>query len=57
MMTVTVYSTGTACVRCTMTVRALTAAGVPHVEVDVRTSPAASAFTVIVQRTHAVPVL
>ena len=41
MMAVTVYSTGSACVRCTMTVKVLAAAGIPHVEVDIRTSPAA----------------
>ena len=41
MMTVTVYSTGAACMRCALTVQALAAAGVPHIEVDVRASPAA----------------
>nr|WP_102510750.1 glutaredoxin family protein [Sanguibacter massiliensis] len=40
-MAVTVYSTGAGCMRCVMTIKALVEAGIPHVEVDVRESPAA----------------
>lgn len=36
MLTVTVYSTGPSCMRCTLTKKALAKEGVPFVEVDVR---------------------
>lgn len=44
MLTVTVYSTGPSCVRCTMTKQALRKHGVDSVEVDIRTSDAAREY-------------
>lgn len=44
MLTVTVYSTGPSCMRCTMTKKELDKAGVPFVEVDVRENPNARAY-------------
>lgn len=44
MLTVTVYSTGPSCMRCTMTKKALTNEGVPFVEVDLRESPEARTY-------------
>lgn len=44
MMTVTVYSTGPSCARCTMTKSALTKRGVPFIEVDLREQPAAREY-------------
>ena len=41
MLSVTVYTTGPSCSRCTVTKSALTKKGVPFVEVDIRTNPAA----------------
>lgn len=44
MLTVTVYSTGPSCMRCTMTKKALTKEGVPFVEVDVRDNTDARSY-------------
>lgn len=44
MLTVTVYSTGPSCMRCTLTKKALAKEGVPFVEVDVRENPDARAY-------------
>lgn len=44
MMTVTVYSTGSSCVRCKMTKDVLTKRGVPFVEVDLREHPEAREY-------------
>lgn len=44
MMTVTVYSTGPSCARCTMTKSALAKRGVPFIEVDLREQPAAREY-------------
>lgn len=41
MLTVTVYSTGPTCARCTMTKKALDKQGVPFIERDVREDSAA----------------
>jgi glutaredoxin-like protein NrdH len=41
MFTVTVYSTGPDCIRCTLTCRALAAAGIHFRVVDLTTDPAA----------------
>ena len=41
MMSVTVYSTGPGCQRCTLTKKALDKRGVPFVEVDLREQPQA----------------
>lgn len=41
MMSVTVYSTGPGCQRCTLTKKALDQQGVPFVEVDLREQPQA----------------
>lgn len=41
MLTVTVYSTGPSCMRCTMTKKALGKRGVRFVEVDLRDQPQA----------------
>ena len=44
MLTVTVYSTGSSCMRCTLTKKALAKEGVPFVEVDVRENDDARAY-------------
>lgn len=44
MESITVYTTGPTCVQCTMTKRALDAAGVPFEEVNVREHAAAMAY-------------
>ena len=44
MLTVTVYSTGPSCMRCTMTKKELDKRGVPFVEVDVRENPNAREY-------------
>lgn len=44
MLSVTVYTTGEGCVRCTITKRTLSKQGVPYVEVDVREHPAAREY-------------
>jgi len=41
MNTITVYSTGKSCQRCTLTTRLLDQKGVPYVVVDIRENPAA----------------
>jgi len=41
MLSVTVYSTGPSCQRCTLTKKALDKQGVPFVEVDLREQPQA----------------
>ncbi|MGW9114499.1 glutaredoxin family protein [Microbacterium sp. NPDC055683] len=46
MLTVTVYSTGPSCARCTLTKRVLDQKGVPYVEVDIRENPDARAYVV-----------
>ena len=44
MVTVTVYTTGPSCMRCTMTKRVLTQKGVEFTEVDIREQPAAREY-------------
>lgn len=44
MLTVTIYTTGPLCGRCTVTKRALDKAGVPYTEVNVRENDAAYAY-------------
>lgn len=44
MVSVTVYSTGPSCIRCTMTCRCLQSAGIPFHVVDVTTEPTALQF-------------
>ena len=44
MIVVTVYSTGPDCIRCALTCRCLTAAGIPFIVVDVTDQPEAYAF-------------
>ena len=46
MLTVTVYTTGPSCMRCTMTKRVLKDKGVTFVEVDIRDNPAAREYVV-----------
>jgi len=44
MGSVTVYSTGPSCIRCTMTCRCLQSAGIPFRVIDVTTEPIARQF-------------
>ena len=44
MVSVTVYSTGPSCIRCTMTCRCLQSAGIPFRVIDVTTEPIALQF-------------
>jgi glutaredoxin-like protein NrdH len=44
MVSVTVYSTGPSCIRCTMTCRCLQSAGIPFHVIDVTTEPIALQF-------------
>lgn len=44
MVSVTVYSTGPTCIRCTMTCRCLQSAGIPFRVIDVTTEPIARQF-------------
>lgn len=44
MATVTVYTTGPECVRCTATMRALARRSISYVEVDIREHPAAQEY-------------
>jgi glutaredoxin-like protein NrdH len=46
MVTVTVYSTGPSCIRCTMTKRGLEQKGVPYVEIDIRENDNAREYVV-----------
>ena len=44
MLSVTIYTTGPSCMRCTMTKKSLDKAGVPFVEIDVRDNPNAREY-------------
>lgn len=44
METITVYTTGPSCGKCTMTKRMLTGKGIPFVEVNINDDPAAFAY-------------
>lgn len=46
MMTVTVYSTGPSCIRCTMTKRVLDQKGIEFAEVNIRDNDAAREYVV-----------
>ena len=46
MSTVTVYTTGPSCMRCTMTKRVLAQKGVPYLEVDIRENENAREYVV-----------